>query len=75
MTQSDFRRESRDTTKCGCVRSDTRNRYVYEKCKTVIGRPYGYRVVLKNAIDDIYPEWGNKPVGFVSHGRIFDLTR
>ena len=28
----------------------------------------GYSAVLKNAIDYIYPEWVNKPVGFVSYG-------
>jgi len=29
---------------------------------------HGYPAVLKNAIDSIYPEWVNKPVGFVSYG-------
>ena len=29
---------------------------------------HGYPAVLKNALDHIYPEWGNKPVGFVSYG-------
>jgi NAD(P)H-dependent FMN reductase len=29
---------------------------------------HGYPAVLKNALDYIYPEWGNKPVGFVSYG-------
>ena len=29
---------------------------------------HGYSAVLKNAIDYIYPEWVNKPVGFVSYG-------
>jgi NAD(P)H-dependent FMN reductase len=29
---------------------------------------HGYPAVLKNAIDYIYPEWGHKPVGFVSYG-------
>jgi NAD(P)H-dependent FMN reductase len=29
---------------------------------------HGYPAVLKNAIDYIYPEWGRKPVGFVSYG-------
>jgi NAD(P)H-dependent FMN reductase len=29
---------------------------------------HGYPAVLKNAIDYIYPEWVNKPVGFVSYG-------
>src|SRR5262245_27721683 len=29
---------------------------------------HGYTAVLKNAIDSIYPEWGNKPVGFVGYG-------
>jgi len=31
---------------------------------------HGYPAVLKNAIDYIYPEWGNKPVGFVSYGNV-----
>ena len=29
---------------------------------------HGYPAVLKNALDYIYPEWANKPVGFVSYG-------
>jgi len=29
---------------------------------------HGYPAVLKNAFDHIYPEWNNKPVGFVSYG-------
>jgi NAD(P)H-dependent FMN reductase len=29
---------------------------------------HGYPAVLKNAFDAIYPEWNNKPVGFVSYG-------
>lgn len=29
---------------------------------------HGYPAVLKNAIDSIYPEWVNKPIGFVSYG-------
>jgi NAD(P)H-dependent FMN reductase len=29
---------------------------------------HGYPAVLKNAIDHLYPEWLNKPVGFVSYG-------
>lgn len=29
---------------------------------------HGYPAVLKNAIDAIYPEWNNKPVGFLSYG-------
>jgi NAD(P)H-dependent FMN reductase len=29
---------------------------------------HGYPAVLKNAIDSIFPEWNNKPVGFVSYG-------
>ncbi len=29
---------------------------------------HGYTAVLKNAIDSIFPEWNNKPVGFVSYG-------
>jgi len=24
--------------------------------------------VLKNALDHIFPEWGRKPIGFVSYG-------
>jgi NAD(P)H-dependent FMN reductase len=29
---------------------------------------HGYSAVLKNAIDHLYREWNNKPVGFVSYG-------
>jgi NAD(P)H-dependent FMN reductase len=29
---------------------------------------HGYPAVLKNALDSIFPEWNNKPVGFVSYG-------
>ncbi len=29
---------------------------------------HGYPAVLKNAFDVLYPEWNNKPVGFVSYG-------
>lgn len=29
---------------------------------------HGYPAVLKNAFDNIYPEWNRKPVGFVSYG-------
>ncbi|MEM3839311.1 MAG: NAD(P)H-dependent oxidoreductase [Candidatus Micrarchaeaceae archaeon] len=29
---------------------------------------HGYSSVLKNALDWTYPEWNNKPVGFVSYG-------
>jgi NAD(P)H-dependent FMN reductase len=29
---------------------------------------HGYPAVLKNAIDHLYPEWVNKPVGFVGYG-------
>ena len=28
---------------------------------------HGYPAVLKNAIDSIFPEWNDKPVGFVSY--------
>ncbi|MGH9175480.1 MAG: NADPH-dependent FMN reductase [Vicinamibacterales bacterium] len=28
----------------------------------------GYPAVLKNALDHLYAEWNNKPVGFVSYG-------
>lgn len=30
----------------------------------------GYTAVLKNAIDFVYKEWNNKPVGFVSYGAV-----
>jgi NAD(P)H-dependent FMN reductase len=29
---------------------------------------HGYPAVLKNALDVIYPEWNQKPVGFVAYG-------
>ncbi len=29
---------------------------------------HGYTAVLKNALDYLYSEWNNKPVGFVSYG-------
>ena len=29
---------------------------------------HGYPAVLKNAFDYVYPEWNNKPVGFISYG-------
>jgi NAD(P)H-dependent FMN reductase len=29
---------------------------------------HGYPAVLKNAFDHISPEWGRKPIGFVSYG-------
>lgn len=29
---------------------------------------HGYPAVLKNAIDHIYYEWNNKPIGFLSYG-------
>ncbi len=31
---------------------------------------HAYPAVLKNAMDWIYPEWNNKPVGFVSYGSV-----
>ena len=31
---------------------------------------HGYPAVLKNAFDVLYPEWNNKPVGFVSYGTL-----
>ncbi len=31
---------------------------------------HGYPAVLKNAFDVLYPEWNNKPIGFVSYGTI-----
>ena len=31
---------------------------------------HGYPAVLKNALDVLYPEWNNKPVGFISYGTI-----
>lgn len=29
---------------------------------------HGYSAELKNALDSIFPEWGKKPVGFLSYG-------
>ncbi len=29
---------------------------------------HGYPAVLKNSLDYVFPEWNNKPVGFVSYG-------
>jgi NAD(P)H-dependent FMN reductase len=31
---------------------------------------HGYSAVLKNALDTIYKEWGNKPVAFLSYGGV-----
>ncbi len=31
---------------------------------------HGYPAVLKNALDYVYYEWNNKPIGFVSYGGI-----
>lgn len=31
---------------------------------------HGYPAVLKNAIDYVYKEWNNKPVGFVAYGSV-----
>jgi NAD(P)H-dependent FMN reductase len=31
---------------------------------------HGYSAVLKNALDYVYKEWNNKPVGFVSYGSV-----
>lgn len=31
---------------------------------------HGYPAVLKNALDYAYPEWNDKPVGFVSYGSV-----
>src|SRR5215470_1798808 len=31
---------------------------------------HGYSAVLKNAFDHIYPEWNNKPIGFVAYGNV-----
>ena len=31
---------------------------------------HGYPAVLKNALDYVYAEWNNKPVGFVSYGSV-----
>jgi len=36
---------------------------------------HGYSAVLKNALDYVYREWNNKPVGFVSYGGISGGTR
>ena len=30
----------------------------------------GYTAVLKNALDSIFPEWNDKPVGFVGYGSV-----
>src|ERR1700722_143094 len=31
---------------------------------------HGYPAVLKNALDYVYQEWNNKPVGFVGYGSV-----
>ncbi|MBI2097733.1 MAG: NAD(P)H-dependent oxidoreductase [Candidatus Vogelbacteria bacterium] len=31
---------------------------------------HGYPAVLKNAMDYVYKEWNNKPIGFVSYGSV-----
>lgn len=31
---------------------------------------HGYSATLKNALDYVYKEWNNKPVGFVSYGNV-----
>ncbi len=31
---------------------------------------HGYTAVLKNALDSVYAEWNNKPIGFVSYGGV-----
>jgi len=36
---------------------------------------HGYPAVLKNAMDYVYNEWNNKPVGFMSYGGIAGGTR
>lgn len=36
---------------------------------------HGYPAVLKNAIDYVYKEWNNKPVGFMSYGGAAGGTR
>jgi NAD(P)H-dependent FMN reductase len=36
---------------------------------------HGYPAVLKNALDYVYKEWNNKPVGFVSYGGVSGGTR
>ncbi|HEX5553884.1 MAG TPA: NAD(P)H-dependent oxidoreductase [Chitinophagaceae bacterium] len=36
---------------------------------------YGYPAPLKNALDYLYHEWNDKPVGFVSYGGIAGGTR
>lgn len=36
---------------------------------------HGYPASLKNALDYLFVEWGNKPVGFVSYGGISGGTR
>lgn len=36
---------------------------------------YGYPATLKNALDYLFVEWGEKPMGFVSYGGISGGTR
>jgi len=36
---------------------------------------HGYPAVLKNALDYVYDQWNNKPVGFVSYGGVSGGTR
>ncbi len=36
---------------------------------------HGYNAVLKNAIDFLHHEWGDKPAGFVSYGGVASGTR
>lgn len=31
---------------------------------------HGYSAVLKNALDSVYAEWNNKPIGFVAYGSV-----
>jgi NAD(P)H-dependent FMN reductase len=52
-------------------RVQTWSRKVAEADGYIIVSPeynHGYPAVLKNALDVLYPEWNNKPVGFVSYG-------
>ncbi len=36
---------------------------------------HGYSAVLKNALDNLYNEWNNKPVAFVSYGGLVGGSR
>lgn len=48
------------------------NKIAQADCYIVVSPEYnhGYPAVLKNAFDVLYPEWNNKPIGFVSYGTL-----